>query len=637
MGLPVDPSYLSTNVRLLVPPSVLEEVVRVAVSEYVDVVLGKVSSLDLERALQPIVDNVVRLVRELAPLAVATAPHIHAGSLALFDARVSRLLRRLAAGQVHLRLPVIRVRDRDVARVADVLTAGLSATAAAGLRPRIAALLAIGDLAGALALVVPAYLDDAAVQQVGIHASAGAARALHSLPSLTTEATPHAVLPLGLDRLTVLALLLSLGLLHSLLDSSGRRLRGVAATLGCATGLALLSGLVIRAVVVDPLRTGGDGRLPDPAIRRLALDVDHQLRTGVARTFLILVAVLALAALGLWLLPQVRVGAIQRHRLVTGLVGLAVTAAAVTAFVDVATRAPVLCNESAHLCDRRYDNVTYLTSHNAMASSDRGFLIANQDPDLLAQLDNGVRGLMLDLHYWTTPARAAPYLASLDPRTAQALSPLLETFRPLPGVWLCHELCQLGADPAIPQLQALDQWLRAHPEDVVTLILQDDVAPSDVRRVVSDAGLEPLLATPPDPGQPWPTLGQLVHDHHTLVVFTQNAELADGPIRNLYDYAAETPYAAASRGSLSCAPGRGPASAPIFLINNWIDGLPTRAHALSVDNRSFLLRRIRRCQTQRALRATFVAVDFSQVGGPLQVVDTLNSASSAGSAVSPPS
>ncbi len=205
------------------------------------------------------------------------------------------------------------------------------------------------------------------------------------------------------------------------------------------------------------------------------------------------------------------------------------------------------------------------------------------------------------------------------------MAPLVTTFQPHPGIWLCHEVCQLGADPAIPQLHALGDWMRGHPDEVVTLILQDDISAADVEAVVSAAGLDPLLATPPDPGDPWPTLGQMIDAHHTLVVFTQSSGFTEGPIRSFYDYAAETPYAAHTSTQLSCAPGRGPASAPLFLVNNWISrSLPTRADALNVNSRTFLLDRIKRCQALRGLHATFVAVDFAQVGRPLRVVDTLN-------------
>jgi hypothetical protein len=232
---------------------------------------------------------------------------------------------------------------------------------------------------------------------------------------------------------------------------------------------------------------------------------------------------------------------------------------------------------------------------------------------------------MLDLHYWTTPEQAAPFVDDLDPKAKAAWGPLARAFQPHPGVWLCHNVCQLGADPAVPQLQQVRDWLRAHPDDVVTLILQDDISPADVQATLKAAGLGSLLATPPAPGEPWPTLGQMIQQHHTLVAFTQDADLTSGPVRNFYQLAAETPYQAGNVAALTCAQGRGPISAPLFLVNNWLTtAAPSRSAALRVNNFAFLLARVERCEEQRGMRANFVALDFTQIGEPLGVIDALN-------------
>ena len=191
-----------------------------------------------------------------------------------------------------------------------------------------------------------------------------------------------------------------------------------------------------------------------------------------------------------------------------------------------------------------------------MASSTRAFLNANQDPDLTGQLDNGVRGLMLDLHPWTTRAAIAGLRRRARPRHAPALSPLLKPLAPRPGVWLCHVVCQLGADSAVTQLRSVGTWMRAHRDAVVTLILEDHVSEQQVRDTIAEAGLLSLVATPPRGAQPWPTLGAMVRSNHRLVVFTERAAPTAGWVRNLYDYAAETPYEAASPADLCCRPGR---------------------------------------------------------------------------------
>jgi hypothetical protein len=624
-GLPIDASYLTANARVLVPPSVLEAVVRAVVADYVDVVMGKASGIDVSDALQPVVDHVVRLARQLAPGAVVTAPRLHPGSLDAFDTAARSVLSRLASGDLDVQLPTLTVRPADVDRVASILTAGLPVERQAEIRPQLERFLASGDLDGAFATIVPAYLDDAAVQRIALRTEAQLRDALASIASPRALSSPEPVLPLGLGWLTLIGAVLSLAIVRPITRAPRRTLRELAWTFGLATILAILAAVALRHSLVDPLRDLIGSHELNPPTRQLVLDIDDELRRGVQEVYLRLVGVLVALGLVAAVVPV----AVRMHDRRTGRVVATASTAALgaAAFLAAAYSAPAppVCNGSPTLCDRPYNDVVYLTSHNAMASSDRGFIDASQDTDLIGQLDNGVRGLMLDLHYWTTPAEAAPYLERLDPATRAALGPLIDTFEPRPGVWLCHQLCQLGADPAVDQLSRLRDWLDANPNEVVTLILEDDVRPDDVTATIKDAGLDDRLATPPARGEPWPTLQALIDDQHTLFVFTQSARLTDGPIRNFYELAAETPYAAARPADLSCDQGRGHALAPLFLVNNWISGgVPTRTAALQVNAPGFLLPRVQACERQRGMRANFIAVDFAQIGDPLSVVTALN-------------
>jgi hypothetical protein len=487
-------------------------------------------------------------------------------------------------------------------------------------------MLQAGDLSTAVAAVIPAYLDDSAVHELTIRAAASTQFVIDALPSQVAGTAPHAVLPIGVGWLTAIALLLiAVALVGWTAAGPLRRARDLALTLGASIVLTVAAGAVVRALAVDPLQSLGRSEL-DPAARALILDIDGNLRTGVGRVFVELIALIAAGAIAAAFVARGRTAwNRETGRLAAGLATAVLgTAVLVVVALPPAEAAPT-CNGSPALCERRYNQVSYLTSHNAMASSDRGFIGADQDPSITGQLDNGVRALMLDLHYWTTPEQAAPFVASLDPRTKSAWAPLTRAFQPHPGVWLCHNVCQLGADSAISQLQDLRDWLRNHPDDVVSLILQDDIWAADVQSTLRRAGLDSMLATPPTDGQPWPTLGQMIAQHHTLVAFTQNAELTTGTVRNFYWLAAETPYAAQTVKALTCNQGRGPVSAPLFLVNNWLTtAAPSRSAALRVNNEAFLLARVERCQQQRGMRANFVAVDFTQIGQPLDVIDALN-------------
>ncbi len=625
-GLPVDPAYVAANVRLLLPPPVLKALTKVLLAEYVDVVLGRAGSIDIDAVLKPVADNAVRLVDQLLPGTLAAAPQISSASLAVFETQVRGLVGELDRGGADIRLPTVKLDRASVARVAAIMTAGLPPDKSAPLTARIVPLLLAGDLSAAFALVVPAYLDDATVRRIALRADAGARLVVDALPAQLQDSAPRPVLPVGLGWLTAVGALLTAAGLLPLLERRGRRMREIGLSLSIAVVVVVVVGWVTLAIAVDPLRDLADGGPLNADSRQLVVDIDNQLRRGVTHAYLELAAIVAVAALVLLVAARVTDKRPARSpRIVLGTSAGLILAGTLVVAVAPPSAKPLACNGSARLCDRTYDQATYLTSHNAMSSSDRGFLAAGQDPDITGQLDNGVRALMLDLHYWTTPAEAEPILASLDAPTRAVLAPLVRNVESHPGVWLCHELCQIGADPAKEQLAAVGKWLSSHPDEVVTLILEDDVSAADVQATITAAGLDHLLATPPAPGKPWPTLQQMIHDGHRLAVFTQRANPTTGPIRNFYDYAAETPFEADRVSALSCEPGRGAASAPLFLVNNWVTStLPSRSAALAVNDERFLLDRVRRCQRERGLHATFVAVDFAQVGQPLQVVDELN-------------
>src|SRR4029450_4296160 len=57
-----------------------------------------------------------------------------------------------------------------------------------------------------------------------------------------------------------------------------------------------------------------------------------------------------------------------------------------------------VCNGHAELCDRRFDDVAYVASHNAMSvAREPGWYLAEQVDPIPVQLDQGVRALLVDV------------------------------------------------------------------------------------------------------------------------------------------------------------------------------------------------------------------------------------------------
>lgn len=251
------------------------------------------------------------------------------------------------------------------------------------------------------------------------------------------------------------------------------------------------------------------------------------------------------------------------------------------------------CNGDPALCDRRYDQVAYATTHNAMSNADEGWLGPNQQHGLTRQLEDGIRGLMLDTHY--------------DGGVAQ----------------LCHAYCALGKETLESGLRKIRRFLDLHPQEVVSIIFEAYVSEADTAGAFAAAGLLPYVHAQPV-GAPWPTLATLIHDGTRLVVFTD--ERGDLPWHHyVWDYASETPYSFETPAQLSCAPNRGNPSHPLFILNHFLTqvlGSPALAEQINHD--PLFIDRALACQASRSRLPNFVTVDFYDIGDVFSVTAALN-------------
>lgn len=368
------------------------------------------------------------------------------------------------------------------------------------------------------------------------------------------------------------------------------------------------------------------------------------------------VATVALALLGAVLLALAVVSALvalgrsprRRTWIALGAAGL-VAATIVSALPVSHDLAPTSaapregCNGHAELCDRRYDEVAYPATHNSMAAAIEGWFLPEQPDGIVDQLDHGVRALLVDswygqrtdrpgvvataeVHRATAIAQAEAELGTATVRSALRIRDALG-LRPRGPVepYLCHALCELGATPWLESLRRMRDWMEAHPNEVVTLFVQDEVSPEDTADLVAQAGLLPFVHTPAGGG--WPTLGEMIASGERLVVLMENHGggttypwLLPG-----FEEVQDTPYLFRRADEFSCAPNRGPADAPLFLVNHWItDKSAEVTNAAKVNARDVLLPRVRRCEEERGMLPNFVAVDFYDRGDLMGVVDELN-------------
>jgi hypothetical protein len=353
--------------------------------------------------------------------------------------------------------------------------------------------------------------------------------------------------------------------------------------------------------------------------------------------------------------PDERAPIRPTRRLVTiPLVAMVLVAAAGAVFFAASDAASTsdrvgACNGAEALCDRPLDAIVLPATHNSMSAPGKGWFASQQDRGIAAQLADGIRGLLIDTHYADRLAngRVRTYFGGPDELAAavkqdglsrssyEAALRLRERagFKGsgTRGMYLCHTFCELGATPLADALENVHDFLVLHPEQVVVVVNQDYVTPQDFVKAIGDAALAPYAFTPPRDAS-WPTLRTMIDDDRRLLVLAENHAGAAPWYQLAYQrLVQETPFSFSSPSQLadtasSCTDNRGPAGAPLFLVNNWVttDPTPRPSNARQVNGYATLLARARACQRARHHLPNLIAVDFYRHGDLFRVADTLN-------------
>jgi hypothetical protein len=329
------------------------------------------------------------------------------------------------------------------------------------------------------------------------------------------------------------------------------------------------------------------------------------------------------------------------------LIGVAVAAFAVGGGTEAPAQPPTACNGHAVLCGRTLDRVALPATHNSMSVPLPGWYSAEQERPIGGQLEDGIRGLLLDTHYADKLAsgRVRTYFgsreqldqaASQDGVSPEAVASALRIRERIGfrgegerGMYLCHSFCELGATPLADGLDDLHRFLASHPGEAVVLVNQDYVTPEDFVGAIEDAGLAQYAATLGQP--PFPTLRRMVDSGKRLVLLAENHAGAAPWYQLAYQrLVQETPFHFDSAGALLaasdvCPPNRGPAGAPFFLLNHWVTTAPIQrpSDAAKVNAYGPLLARAQACRRIRHRLPNLLAVNFYREGDVFRVADTL--------------
>jgi len=290
--------------------------------------------------------------------------------------------------------------------------------------------------------------------------------------------------------------------------------------------------------------------------------------------------------------------------------------------IDVALVAERLgqpvCNGSEALCERRFDQVAYATTHNAMSARFEPYgyspIISNQCSGVPTQLEDGIRALMLDIHWYQPPEADAPDL------------------------YLCHAECPFGHQLLTEGLTEIRDFLAARPAEVISFIIETNADTIDREAEIRDAFAASGLvdyAHVQTPGALWPTLGEMVAANQRLVVLTDDPSPhtgcdASGTPCPWYHYlwsqlAFETQFSYGRPQDFSCADNRGTPDNDLFILNHFLTnniGAPVFARQVNFD--PLLSSRARDCWEFQNHIPNFVTVDFYEIGRVLRTANLLN-------------
>lgn len=271
------------------------------------------------------------------------------------------------------------------------------------------------------------------------------------------------------------------------------------------------------------------------------------------------------------------------------------------------------CNGYSELCDRRFNEVAYATTHNSFST---GFNpAANQRKSIEEQLDDGVRAFMMDVH------RPTLYRSSYR------------------EMHLCHLSCSLiDRGPLVKTLKVIKRWLDANPREVISLIYEnyDEFITADFIPAYTESGILDMSYTKEDPWAPWPTLQEMIDSNQRVVSTTDR--LYDGYFPWMmyqFDHIWETAFSVRDEGSFDCTmdrpvdPERPP---PLYVLNHfiysnigwgdWGIDVPDPLDAEKINGDALALH-AETCREKRGI-PNYVAVDFYDQGHIFEVVAKMN-------------
>lgn len=252
----------------------------------------------------------------------------------------------------------------------------------------------------------------------------------------------------------------------------------------------------------------------------------------------------------------------------------------------------------ADYADRKFNEVCFPTTHNSFnyLVGPQTFIYPNQKYDIPRQLEDGIRGFMIDIHHIGGGSR----------------------------VYVYHKYSILGYQTLASVLDYFNDFLSANPKEICTIIFDCDVSESsDVARVFDKHPVMKYVFHK-DPSASWPTLAEMQEKEQRLVVFSHCAAYSDWYLHQ-NDHCFENDYNNHRVADYQCRVIRGDISKPLFIMNHFQYGWLTRRIKNKRANQyQVLMDHAQKCSEALHHIPNFLTVDWYDKGDLFRVVRELN-------------
>lgn len=245
-----------------------------------------------------------------------------------------------------------------------------------------------------------------------------------------------------------------------------------------------------------------------------------------------------------------------------------------------------------NLYSQPLDKACFPTTHNSfnVAKGKKHFIFPNHTYPILRQLNDSIRGFMLDVYE----------------RKGE--------------VYLYHSFPILGKQKLEVILKEIKSWLENHPKEIIAIIFQNAISREMLMKEFSKLGMETMLVKI-QWGNTLPTVQELANSKQQILAFVEsNDPDSEIPIYGAWRHIFDTPWQIKPGEEIPNRIGRGRFENPLFLVNHWIDRLiPRKQDAEKFNEYQFLKQRIIQCREKVGKWPNFIGINFHEKGEVVKV------------------